>query len=257
MTTLIWLEFRKLLDYRSVKLAALVLFILPWIWSFAPALQETYNLVLVSAYQMPALSVLSTMEFLLPLLVAVTAAEMIGSEVSGGTLSPLLLRPIERYKVLGAKLLTAFLYPFALLFILWLGSMFAGLRFGLGDFIGGTGLTPEGFAGTGLTSVGEAFGQILRAYGLAGFTLLPVAAMGLLYAVLTLNTAASALATVATLGIMRLFVAFPALKNWLLTSHMSAYMGDASAVLPAISVVALYTVGCSTVAFMLFERKDL
>lgn len=73
MLTLVWLEYRKLFGFRSTWLAVMVCVVLPWIWSYAPRLVEVYNLTLVSGWQVPALALVTSAQFLLPIFVAVTA----------------------------------------------------------------------------------------------------------------------------------------------------------------------------------------
>ena len=257
MPSLILLEFRKLLGYRSVRLALVILFLLPWIWSFAPALDKVYGLVLTSMWQMPALSLLTVMQFILPLLVGMTAAELLGAEVSAGTLAPLLLRPLERYKALGAKYVVALLYPLVLLSVLLLSSLLAGARFGLGGFAGGTGFGEGGFIGLGFLEPLDALGQIVRSYFIAGATLAPIAALALMFSVIYMNTAAAALATIATLNILRLLIVFPWLEGWLLTSYLDAYVGTPATLLKALVILLLYTVAIMSVGLYIFEKKDL
>ncbi|MFN8509103.1 MAG: ABC transporter permease [Deinococcaceae bacterium] len=257
MLGLVLLEFRKLLGYRSVRISLMLLFFIPWIWSFAPNLQETYNLVLVSGWQMPALTLLTVMQFILPLLVGVTAAELLGAEVAAGTLSPLLMRPVERYKILGAKYVVALLYPLLLLAVLLVASVLAGARFGLGEFVGGTGFSQGGFAGVGSLGASLALPEILKAYVWAGATLAPVSGLSLLFSVVFLNTAAAALATISTLNIMRLFVVFPGLSPWLLTSYLEAYVADPAHLAKSGVMLLFYTLIIVATGLVIFERKDL
>ena len=257
MLTLIALEFRKLLGSRSVKLAALLCLLLPWIWPLAPRLKAVYNLVIVSGWQVPTLALETIAPFLLPLLVALTCAEMIGSEISQGTLAPLMLRPIDRSRIIIAKLLTALVYPAILLAILFAASLVAGLRFGFGDFLGGTGLGPGLFVGVGELSSGQAFAEVARAYLLAALTLMPIAALALLFAVIYLNTAAAALATLATINIMTLLVVFPeALQKILITTYLDLYTRQGDLTQPIVLMV-IYTVGFAVLAMFAFEKRDL
>ena len=259
MLSLILLEYRKLLGFRSARLALLVMLALPWIWSFAPRLQEVYGLILVSGWQLPALALITATQFLLPIFVAVTSAELVGSEVALGTFAPLLLRPVSRSKILGAKLLTALSYPLLLLLALLLASVLAGARLGFGEFAGGTGLGPGAWVGQGLLSPGSALLEILRGHLLAGLTMLPVAALALLFAVVYLNTAAAALATIATLLLMRLLVVFPLkFQQLLLTSHLDAYLSqDGGVIRNSLVLLLIYTAGFGLLALFTFERKDV
>ena len=138
--------------------------------------------MLVSGWQVPSLALLAGMEFLYPFLVAMAAAEVLGAEVSMGTLKPLLLRPLSRTRFIGAKLIAALAYPFLVLGVSLLAALLAGLPHGLGGFFGGTGLGEGGFAGVGYLSAGAAFVEILRAYFFAALTLLPIAALSLMFA---------------------------------------------------------------------------
>jgi ABC-2 type transport system permease protein len=257
---LLGLEFRKLLNYRSFRIGCLVAFVLPFLLSFAPdgglAAVIGADLFLVSGWQVPALTLYITMQFMLPLLVAVTCAELIGAEVSWGTLAPLLLRPVSRTQVIIAKLAVGISFPLILLAVTLAGSLVAGLRFGLGDFAGGTGLAAGGFNGMGMTSPLGALGEIARAYLIAGLTLAPLAALAMLCSVIFLNTAAAALTTVSTVILMRLLVVFPAVTPFLLTSHLDAYAPGQNST-SSLVLLGIYAFGLATATVIAFERKDL
>ena len=257
MLTLISLEFRKLLGSRSVRLAAVLCLLLPWIWPLAPRLGEIYKLIIVSGWQVPTLALETVAPFLLPLLVALTCAEMIGTEIAQGTLAPLILRPVNRSRIILAKLITALLYPAILLAILFVGSLIAGLRFGFGDFQGGTGIGPGLFVGVGELSSGAAFAEVGRAYLLAALSLMPIAALSVLFGVIYLSTAAAALATLATINIMTLLVVFPeALQKVLITTYLDLYTRQGDIGQPIILMI-IYTVGFSVMAMFAFEKRDL
>lgn len=249
-------ELDKLFHLRSVRLGLLVAFLLPFLWALAPGLKEVYGLVLASGWQVVALSLLAGMEFLFPFLVVMAASEALGAEVSQGTLKTLLLRPFPRYSLLFAKLLATFLYPFLLLLASFLGGVLAGLPHGLAGFFGGTGVGPGGFAGVGYLSPSGAFLELLRAHLLAGVVLLPMAALALLYATVFLSTTASALAAVATLLLMRLLIAFPALTPFLLTTYLDLHLRPQAAGV-GLPLLLLYTLGFGGLALLTFERKDL
>ncbi|MBI0446661.1 MULTISPECIES: ABC transporter permease [Deinococcus] len=257
MLTLVLLEFRKLLGARSARLALLVCLLLPLLWLIAPRLSALLQVALVSGWQLPAVSLGVLVQFLLPLFIAVTCAEMIGAEISQGTLAPLLLRPVDRTRVILSKLAVALLYPALLIVVLVAGSLLAGLGLGLGSFTGGTGLGPGFFVGVGPLSSSEAFLQVLRGSLLAAVMLMPVAALALLFGVLYLNTAAAALATLATLNILRLLVVFPeGIQRLLLTSHFDLYARQDNVLQPLI-LLLIYTAGFGFLAVYAFERRDV
>lgn len=257
MLTLIALEFRKLWYARSVRLALILCLLLPWVWPLAPRLQDIYKLVIASGWQVPSLALITIAPFLLPLLVALTCAEVVGTEVAQGTLAPLILRPVNRSRIILAKLVTVLLYPALLLLVLFVGSLLAGLRYGYGDFVGGTGVGPGLFVGQGPLTTAQAFGQVAHAYGLTALILMPIASLSLLYSVTFLNTAAAALATLATLQVMNLLVVFPeGLQKLLLTSYMglATQQGDIS---QGMMVVLGYTLVFAIATMVVFEKRDL
>ncbi len=258
MLTLITLEFRKLLGSRSAQLALLVSFFLPLLWAVAPRLGLLLgNMAVVSGWQMPAVSIGVAVQFMIPLFIAVVVAEMIGTEVSQGTLAPLLLRPVSRNHVMFSKLLVALSFPFLLIAATVIGSLLVGIPRGFGMFGGGTGMGPGLFVGVGTLTSGAAFAEVLRGSLLAAVMLVPVAALSLLCGVLFLNTASAALATLAILNIMRLLVVFPqALQRVLLTNHLALYTEQGN-LTQALILLLIYTVGFSVMAVIAFDRRDI
>jgi len=117
--------------------------------------------------------------------------------------------------------------------------------------------------GVGPLSAGAAFGQVLTSSLLAILMLMPVAALALLFGVLYLNTAAAALATLATLNILRLLVVFPeGLQRLLLTSHLDLYsrLGtpELQRTIPeSLILLLIYTLGFAFMAVYAFERRDV
>lgn len=258
MLTLIALEFRKLLMSRSAQVSLLICLLLPLLWAVAPRLNMLLgDMTLVSGWQLPAVSIGVAVQFMIPLFIALAVAEMIGSEVSHGTLAPLLLRPVGRTSVILSKLIVALAFPFLIIGVSILGSLIAGLPRGLGGFVGGTGMGPGLFVGIGELSSQAALMEVLRGGFLAAYMLMPVAALALLFGVLFLNTASATLATLAALNIMRLLVVFPeGLQKVLLTSHLALYAEQGSVVQPMI-LLAIYTVGFGLMAMFAFDRRDV
>lgn len=257
MLTLITLEFLKLLGSRSARLALIVCFVLPLLWAFAPRLEVLMKVAVVSGWQLPAISIGIAVQFLIPLFIAVTVAEMIGTEVSQGTLAPLLLRPVERTTVIASKLFVALSYPVLLIAITVIGSLLAGIPRGFGEFTGGTGMGPGLFVGVGTLTSNAALAEVLRGSLLAAVMLMPIAALALLFGVLLLNTAAAALATFAALNLMRLLVVFPdTIQRVLLTSHLNLYAQQTDITQPLILLI-IYTVGFGLMAVFAFDRRDV
>jgi ABC-2 type transport system permease protein len=248
MSALLRMELGKLGRLSSVRFSALVLVLFPFLWAYAPGIFDVYGFFLVSGFQVPALALLSSMEFLLPLLIAITCAELIGIEISNGTLPTVLLRPVTRAQWLLAKLL-------ALGFFL-LASLAAGAFFGFGPFIGGTGLGRQGLLGAGTMVPVDAWREVLQAYVIAAYSLVPIGLLAVLFAVILMNAAGGALATLATLIVMQLMVVFPGVTPYLLTTQLGAYVQPASPLGWVVALIALYCAAFAAAAVIVFERKD-
>lgn len=255
MIGLLRMEFSKLGRLASLRFSLVLLAVFPVLWAYAPGIFDVYGLFIVSGYQVPALSLLSGMEFLLPLLIAIASAELLGLEMAHGTLPTILLRPVTRAQWLTAKLVVAACYPFLALAFVFLVSIVAGAFFGFGPFVGGTGLGEGGLVGQGVTTPAAALAELGRAYALAGVSLVPVALLAVLLTVVFMSAAGGALATLGTLIVMGLLVVFPRLEPYLLTTQLSAYQLPGGAGW-SLALVAVYAVAFSAAAVLLFERKD-
>lgn len=256
MIALLRMEVGKLLRLASLRFSLLLLIVFPLLWAYAPGVHEVYGFFLVSGFQVPALGLLSSMEFLLPLLVAITSAELLGIEISYGTLPTILLRPVSRSRWLLAKLLVAAFYPFVLLLFLLLVSLATGSFFGFDAFVGGTGLGEAGILGQGTMQPGAALAEIVRAYGIAALSLVPISLLALLFTVLFMSAAAGALATLGTLIASKLLVVFPSVEPYLLTSQLSAYVAPVASIGWVVLLIVLYGTAFAVAAVVLFERKD-
>lgn len=256
MRNLLAMEVGKVLRLASVRFAAVLLVVFPILWAYAPGIFKVYGFYLVSAFQVPALGLLSSMQFLLPLLTAIAAAELLGTEIANGTLPTVLLRPVSRSQWLLSKLLVVSLVPFAMLTLFLLVSLLAGAPYGYGAFVGGTGLGQAGLLGQGTMTVGHALGEVLGAYVIAAYSLVPIALLAVLFTVVFMNAAGGALATLSVLIFMQLLVVFPGIEPYLLTTQLNAYAKPVANLGWVAALIALYCAAFAAVAVILFERKD-
>lgn len=254
--TLLKMEFAKIWRLTSVRFGLVLLLLFPLLWAYAPGIFEVYGFFLVSGFQVPGLSLLSSMQYLLPLLVSIAAAELLGTEIANGTLPTILLRPVTRPNWLAAKLIVVTVYPFVMLLVFLIASLLAGIPFGFGGFFGGTGLGEAGLLGQGMLTPTAAFGELVRGYVLAALALVPIGMLALLFTVVFMNAAAGALATLAALIFMQLLVVFPAIEPFLLTTQLGAYAAPGSQVVWVVALIALYGALFAALAVVLFERKD-
>lgn len=256
MTALLRMEAGKLIRLSSVRASLALLVVFPVLWAYAPGIFEVYGFFLVSGFQVPALSLLSSMEFLMPLLVAIIAAELVGVEAMHGTLPTVLLRPVTRSSWLLAKLLVLSALPFLGMAFFLLTSLAAGIPYGFESFVGGTGLGGGGLIGEGTMTPAAAMSELVGAYLIAAVSLVPVALLSVLATVVTMNAASGALATLSVLIVMQLLVVFPALEPFLLTRHLSAYVDPVAGLGWVVTLIALYCAAFASFAVVLFERKD-
>ncbi len=256
MIGLIQIEFGKLWRLHSLRFSLLLLTLFPIVWAYAPGVFDVYGFFVLSAYQVPALSLLSSMEFLLPLLVAIASAELLGMEIGFSTLPTVLLRPVTRSQWLVAKLFVAALYPFLLLAYLLLVSLLSGIPFGYGGFVGGTGVGAGGLLGEGLMMPSTAVLELLRAYAVAAYSLAPISLLAVLFTVIFMNAAGGALATLSTLIFMQLLLVFPVLEPYLLTTQLNSYVNPVASMGWIFALILLYGAAFAALSVVLFERKD-
>lgn len=254
---LVRFELSKVFYLKSLRLSLLLFAVFPLLWAYAPGIFNVYGFFVVSGFQVPGLALRSSMEFLLPLLVAVASAELFGLEVQYGTLTTMLLRPVARGQWLMAKVLASCVYPFVLLYALLLMSLAAGAFFGFAAFQGGTGVGSSGLVGMGLMTPRAALLELLRAYTIAAYSLLPISLLALLASVLLMRATAGALAALATLIIMRLLIVFPNLEPYLLTSQLDAYVRESRSLLASMLYVAMHMLVFIIAAVLVFDRKDV
>lgn len=90
---------------------------------------------LINAYTM-AFVILNSLWIHLPILISITAGDMISGEANNGTFRLLLTRPVSRSKLLAAKFISAWIYTVLLLiFMITLSLTLGYLIFGIGDLI--------------------------------------------------------------------------------------------------------------------------
>ncbi len=256
MKNLLAMEVGKVLRLASVRFAAVLLVAFPILWAYAPGIFKVYGFYLVSAFQVPALGLLSSMQFLLPLLTAIAAAELLGTEIANGTLPTVLLRPVSRSQWLLSKLLVVSALPFAMLTVFLVVSLVAGAPYGYGSFVGGTGLGQAGLLGQGTMTVAHALREVLGAYLIAAYSLVPIALLAVLFTVVFMNAAGGALATLSVLIFMQLLVVFPGIEPYLLTTQLNAYAKPVANLGWVAALIAFYSAAFAAVAVVLFERKD-
>jgi len=209
---------------------------------------------------------------LLPLLIAVLGSDIVSAEHAEGTDKLLLTRPVRRWKILGAKLVT--LWLFASLTLL-AGALMAYA-------VTAPVLPPGGWDATsfnGFQFAGDTFNvgsvrqlplwhDALLAYGLEWYALLAVASISLMLSVIFKSSAASIGTMLASLigGTILtrvspdwtagkyLFVSALPLADYY-TGQAPPY--DGMSMMFCIALLGAWAVGALVVAFFLFTRRDV
>ena len=255
---LLLIELKKLFRLSSLSFSLIFLVLFALTWAFAPddGIFGIYQFYINSAYQVPALTLDTAMPFLLPLLVAIVGASLLGVEYSLSTLPTVLLRPVSRSQWMLSKMLVALIFPFLLLSVLLICSLAIGFPHGYGSFIGGTGFGEGGLVGVGRLSAARAILELVQAYAMAALTLVPISLIALFFTVMFKRTSSGALACITVLLFMRHLVIFPQLDPFLLSSYLDAYLQNSISAVYILSLI-LYSLLAAILALLIFERQDI
>jgi len=260
MLTLIQIEFMKLWRLKAVHISFIVMAIISLIWAYAPGVIDKFDFYVISAYQVQGLTLVATMDtnLILPFLIAIVSASLLGTEKHHGTLPTMLLKPITRSQWLCSKLIVGAIFPFILLAFTFIFALIVSFPFGYGSFIGGTGVLGGNIVGQGELSVAAALFEVFRAYFLAAVSLIPISCMALLFTVLLGTGVSGALASVAALIVMYSLDVFPWLERFLLTSHLDIfaqpYFGRLGL---SLSSILLSAAIFAVIALLRFEKTDI
>jgi ABC-2 type transport system permease protein len=210
--------------------------------------------------------------FLLPLLVAILGGDIVSAENSEGTDKLLLTRPVRRWKILAAKLMTLWMFSTITLFT---GAVIAycvtapvlPMQGWDAPVFNGFQLTGEGVNMEGVRQL-PLWRDALLAYGLQWYALLCVAAIALMLSVLFKSSAASIGTMIATLIggtiITQINPDWTAAK-YLFSSALPLadfYTGQAPpyegmTMTFCILLLGAWAVGAITTSFTLFTRRDV
>jgi ABC-2 type transport system permease protein len=196
--------------------------------------------------------------WLLPLITALVAGDIVATEEHNGTLKTILTRSVERWHVFAGKLLAALTYAaLALVVYAGFGLLLGSVAWGLHPVTSLSG-----------TTVGVGRGLVLMLAG-TGVYFLPIIAMcafGVMLSTVTRNSAASVVGTLMFSIMMQLLgiiSALDAIHPYLLSEQFNAWEGllrqpiDTAPIVRAAWVSALYAVPAAVGAFLVFLRRDV
>jgi ABC-2 type transport system permease protein len=196
--------------------------------------------------------------WLIPLITALVAGDIVATEDQNGTLKTILTRSVERWQVFAGKLLASFTYATVVL-VLFVGTalLLGGIAFGFEPvtLLSGTRVS----AGRGIAMIGAAALSYLT-------PVLAFASIALLLSTTTRNSAAAVVGTLMLSLLLQVFGALSALNfldPYLLSNQFDGWQGllrdpiDWSPVVRAAWVSALYAVPCLFAALAAFVRRDV
>lgn len=209
---------------------------------------------------------------LLPLLIAVLGSDIVSAENAEGTDKLLLTRPVRRWKILTAKLITLWMFAALTLFV---GAAISYLTtVPILPAGGWDAPTFNGFQFAGESFNAESVRQLplwkdaLIAYGLEWYALLAVASISLMLSVIFKSSAASIGTMLASLigGTILtrvspdwtagkyLFVSALPLADYY-TGQAPPY--DGMSLMFCVAMLGVWAIGALTVAYTLFTRRDV
>jgi len=196
--------------------------------------------------------------WLLPLVTALVAGDIIATEDQNGTLKTILTRSVERWQVFAGKVLAALTYTAVLLFL------YVGIALVAGGLIWGF----DPLTTLSGTTIGPGRALLLTGAGTLAY-LLPmsaIAAIGILLSTLTRNSAAAVVGTLMVsifVQIIGSISALDALDPYLLSTQFNAWQGilreptDWAPIVRSAWVCAVYALPSLFWALTVFVRRDV
>jgi ABC-2 type transport system permease protein len=206
----------------------------------------------------PVLSLILASTFFLPLSTALVCGDIVANEDGNGTLKTILTRSVDRGQVFAAKVLAAFAYAAAAVFLAAFVATIAGVAsWGFNDIVS--------LSGT-VVPPGEALLLILAANACYLIPIAAIVSIGVLLSTVTRNSAAAVVGTLAVTLVLALIPIIPGLEGarpYLLTTEYNAWQGllrtptDWAPILHSLWVCALYAVPSLFAAYLVFLRRDV
>jgi len=196
--------------------------------------------------------------WLLPLITALVAGDIVAAEDHNGTLKTILTRSVERWQVFAGKVLAALTYTLAAL------TTFVGISTVVGGIVFGF----EPLTTLSGTTIGVGRALVLTAGGTLAYAmpLMAMAAIALLLSTVTRNSAAAVVGTLMVSILLQILGSISALgflEPYLLSEQFNAWQGllrepvDWGPVIRAAWVSALYGIPTVAWAFVVFLRRDV
>jgi ABC-2 type transport system permease protein len=260
-------ELRKLLAQKRTFIGLGAALVVPLIFVIALVADNSGNgpdelpfgsFVRETGFAVPLVCLAFGAFWLLPLITALVAGDIVATEDQNGTLKTILTRSVERWQVFAGKVLAALTYTLAVLVI------YVGIALIAGGLIWGF----DPLTTLSGTQIGPGRALLLTGLGTLAY-LLPmtaIAAIGILLSTLTRNSAAAVVGTLMVsifVQIIDSISALDALDPYLLSTQFNAWQGilreptDWDPILRSAWVCALYALPALGWALTKFLRRDV
>jgi ABC-2 type transport system permease protein len=269
-TVTVWRwELRKLISQKRTYLGFVLAVSLPLIFVVVQNLRGQHDhgrgsdsifaaQITQSGLATPVLMLLFLSVFMLPLISALVAGDIVANEDGNGTLKTILTRSVDRGQVFAAKALAAMLYATIAVYL----SAAVATAAGVASW-GFNSITT--FSGT-VVSAPKGLLLVFAANTCYLIPLLAVTSIGVLLSTATRNSAASVVGTVGVVILLFIVAQIPGLegvKPYLLTEQFENWHGllrtptDWSPIWHSLWVCALYAGPALAAAYLVFLRRDV
>jgi ABC-2 type transport system permease protein len=260
-------ELRKLVSQKRTYLGLVLSAILPLVFVIVENLRQRPHRggesifaaeITHSGLATPVLMLTFLVLFMLPLVAALVAGDVVANEDGNGTLKTILTRSVDRGQVFAAKALTAMTYATVAVFLSAVVATVAGVAsWGFHTLIS--------LSGT-VVSAPEALLLVFAANAIYLIPLFAVASIGVLLSTATRNSAAAVVGTIGLVILLDIVSSIPGLEGirpYLLTQQFEAWQGllrtptDWSPIAHSAWLSALYAVPALIAGYLVFLRRDV
>jgi ABC-2 type transport system permease protein len=196
--------------------------------------------------------------FMLPVVAALVAGDIVAAEDGNGTLKTILTRSVDRGQVFAAKALAALSYAALAVFLMAVVATVGG--------IASWGYHAIRTLSGSLVPASEGLALVFAASAVYLIPLLTVVCVGVLLSVATRNSTASVVGTIGLVILLYILQGIPGLegiKPYLLTEQFHAWHGllrtptDWAPIGHSVWVCALYAVPALAAGYLVFLRRDV
>lgn len=260
-------ELRKLISQKRTYLGLGLAVLLPLIFVIVQNLHQHHGhgaesiiatQITQSGLATPVLMLEFQAYFMLPLIAALVAGDIVAAEDGNGTLKTILTRSVDRGQIFAAKALAALSYGALAVFLSATVATVAG--------VASWGFHPIVTLSGSVVSASEGLLLVFAANACYLIPLFAVASIGVLLSTATRNSTAAVVGTIGFVILLYIVAGIPGLegiKPYLLTEQFQNWHGllrtptDWAPVTHSLWVCALYVVPALVAGYLVFLRRDV